>query len=63
MEHAYCLAFTPDGNGLVSGGRDKTLKYWDVSSLVHSQPGQRPVVDGPNFEQILRFKGHTVRCS
>lgn len=63
LEHAYCLAFTPDGNGLVSGGKDKTLKYWDVSSLVHSQPGQRPVVDGSKFEQILRFEGHTVRCS
>ena len=33
----YSVAFTPDGNGLVSGSWDKTLKLWDVSGLSMSQ--------------------------
>ncbi len=27
-----CLAFTPDGNRLVSGGADQTTRVWDVAS-------------------------------
>jgi WD40 repeat protein len=30
---ANCVAFMPDGKGLVSGGSDCKLRYWDVSSL------------------------------
>ena len=35
------VAFTPDGRELVSGGLDKTLKYWDVSRLANG-PSSRP---------------------
>ena len=35
------VTFSPDGRGLVSGGMDKTLKYWDVSRLAN-RPGGRP---------------------
>jgi len=35
------VAFTPDGRGLVSGSRDDTLKYWDVSRFANG-PGVRP---------------------
>jgi glucose repression regulatory protein TUP1 len=31
------IAFMPDGKGLVSGGSDMTLMYWDVSSLDTAQ--------------------------
>ena len=46
----------PDGKGLVTGSWDKTLKYWDVTSLEEAQEG--------TLEQkgILTFHGHTVRC-
>ena len=37
----WSVTFTPDGRGLVSGGQDKTLKYWDVSRLANG-PGDRP---------------------
>jgi WD40 repeat protein len=33
MDSVTCIAFMPDGKGFVSGGWDKTLKYWDISSL------------------------------
>jgi len=37
----YDVAFTPDGRGLVSGGQDKTLKYWDVSRLADGAGGRQ----------------------
>lgn len=33
MCRAYDVVFMPDRKGLVSGGKDMTLKYWDISSL------------------------------
>jgi WD40 repeat protein len=32
-KRVYSVAFTPDERGLLSGGLDRTLKYWDVSGL------------------------------
>jgi WD40 repeat protein len=31
-DSVYALAFTPDGKTLISGGRDRTVRFWDVSS-------------------------------
>lgn len=36
-----CVAFTPDGTGLVSAGGDVIMKYWDLSSLEIFRPGRR----------------------
>ena len=38
------IAFMPDGKGLVTGSWDKTLKYWDVSSL-DSEVAQEETLD------------------
>ena len=59
----WCVEFVPDGKGLMSGSRDGTVKYWDVSSLViHEAISRREVVVlGASFPLIRCFSGHTVR--
>ena len=59
----WCVEFTPDGNGLMSGSADTTVKYWDVSSLgTHGAvSGRDAVVPGHSFPLIRSFSGHTVR--
>jgi len=34
-DSVYSVAFTPDGKGIISGSLDKTLRFWDLSSLLH----------------------------
>ena len=43
----HCFAFLPDGNRMISGGADHTLRLWDVT----------------NGREIACFKGHTGRVS
>ena len=59
----WCVEFTPDGKGLMSGSADKTVKYWDVSSLgIHgTASGRGAVVLGNSFPLIRSFSGHSVR--
>ena len=57
------VVFTPDGKGLLSSSYDKTVKYWDVSSLsmprnVEGQ-GRSSETDGEKKAK-LTFLGHTV---
>jgi len=73
----WSVAFTPDGRGLVSGSKDKTLKYWNVSFLANG-PGGQPnspgaskgdALDGrkdvstreDNIACTMDFIGHKVR--
>jgi WD40 repeat protein len=52
----WSMVFTLDGKGLLSGGADKSLRLWDISSLVASQSGSRD-----EGKECLIFHGHTVR--
>ena len=52
-EPVWCVKFTPDGKGLMSGGTDYTIKYWDLTSLESVAPVQ-------SFPLIRSFSGHTV---
>ena len=64
VRDSYCLTFSPDGKGLVSGGEDKKPKYWDVSSLAVMETGRGRVIDGnpgQRFPHVRSFQGHTVR--
>ena len=60
---AFCLRFSPDGKGLVSGGGDTGLKYWDVSSLAVMGRDRGQIIDGDpgqRFPLMRSFQGHTV---
>ena len=58
----WCVEFTPDGKGLMSGGEDEKVKYWDLSSLgIHEAVSWREDVNpGQPFPLIRSFSGHTV---
>ena len=49
----WCVEFTPDGKGLISGGDDGMVKYWDMTSLGSGSEQQ-------SFPVIRRFSGHNV---
>jgi len=70
-----CVAFMPDGTGLVSGGGDGAMKYWDLSPFELFRPyGRRPrhASDRKEYlakrgsqteiqpELLQQFLGHTV---
>jgi WD40 repeat protein len=49
------IAPMPNGVGLVTGGWDKTLKFWDLSGLGEIQDGTLELTE------TLSFAGHIVR--
>lgn len=49
---AFGLAFSPDGNVLVTGGHDQVIKVWDVTSLTNSLSAAQP------REPIKSPRGH-----
>jgi WD40 repeat protein len=62
----YDVAFMPDGKGLLSGGRDSCLWYWDLSSLYPPGPRIRArsqAVDRSHrlVSRVEEFSGHEVR--
>ena len=61
----WCIKFTPDSNGLISGGSDRTVKFWDISLLGDLQGvASGTVVNEEQCFPLLRsFSGHDVRCA
>ena len=64
---ASYFAYTPDGKGLVSGGWDHKLRYWDVSSLDSTRFGTRSRtirtslrMDEQTWMPEREFVGHEV---
>lgn len=59
------VKFTPDGNALVSGSFDQTLKLWDVSALSGRRgKAARGVKNGKRVDESTSFTmnltGHKV---
>ena len=50
----WSIEFTPDGKGLISGGGDGIVKYWDVTSIGSGSHWK-------SFPVIRRFSGYNVR--
>ena len=60
---AWCMVFTADGKGLVSGGEDQMVKYWDVSLLGNRQGVTSGMVvnEEDGFPLVRNFSSHSVR--
>ena len=59
---AWSVAFTPDGKGLLSGGLDAVVKYWDISALSSAEsPLKQSVLIDEEKPESLTFLGHTVQ--
>jgi glucose repression regulatory protein TUP1 len=56
-DSVYSVAFGPDGQYLVSGSLDTTLKLWDLA-----QRGKAPGAEGEQGPCIQTFYGHKVRA-
>lgn len=52
----FCVAFSPDGRGLVNRVDGGILRFWDVSSLADIKRDRDQ--DGIPYN---KFEGHTVR--
>lgn len=61
-DDVWCIEFTPDGKGLMSGGSDKMVRHWDVSSLGTCQGSSASLVvnEERGFPEVRRFLGHNV---
>ena len=63
-ERVSSIVFMPNGEGLISGSWDKTLKYWDITGLTSTwmldkmRDGE---ADGAEKKEGLTFVGHRVR--
>ena len=70
MDITFEVGFTPDGMGLVTGGGELTLKYWDISSWIPTCPRAKIQMNDLDRcvsaleEQTLperEYSGHLVR--
>jgi WD40 repeat protein len=52
------LAFSPDGNKLISGSGDKTAIIWDLAPLLAQSPGAAPDAKTLVLSPAQRLKGH-----
>ena len=57
----YDVKFMPNGKGLISGGKDATLKYWNLGSLDPRMRRATGVTE--RIQPERQFVGHNVRCS
>lgn len=60
VDSVYSVAFTSDGDGLVSGSLDKTVKHWDITPITRPTAKRKTVEDGGErrFGRSRNFMGH-----
>lgn len=63
MGTTFGVGFMPDGKGLVSGGGDNSMKYWDCSSWKATSRSQTSDLDGHQGQTRpeREYSGRNVR--
>jgi WD40 repeat protein len=65
-EYLSSVAFTPDGNGLISASRDLTAKHWDLGPLLsdmHRRAPRQPSEEGvEDADPVLKEEGGQNEC-
>ena len=61
-DSVWCTRFTPDGNGLISGG--STAKYWNVGSIGNREGESTGMLanEEKGLQEVGSFLGHNVCC-
>ena len=64
-----CLAFTPDDEALMAGGKDMTLRIWDVRgrpvlpnlALARIRPVKKQMISDRDFKEMLSIAGTAMK--
>ncbi|MBQ9187283.1 MAG: WD40 repeat domain-containing protein [Prevotella sp.] len=65
-DEVYTTCFSPNGNYIVSGSRDQTIRIWDAKTggqlgTIRDTNSVRSIAFSPDSKKIVSCSGHTIR--